>query len=92
MKVRKDNITDFIISWREYDKISPDYNPNWFARFRDAGYYSVSLNHSENIISLPWKEIHEWCYEQFDDHYFHTEGMFFFECEQDAHWFALRWG
>ena len=59
----------------------------WHQRFSAAGYYSaeVDLNH-------PWQDIHAWCVDQFgEDHYTWTGSTFWFETDQAAVLFALRW-
>jgi len=59
----------------------------WHQRFRAGGYYSAEadLNH-------PWQDIHEWCRAQFgEDHYTWTGSTFWFETEQAAVLFSLRW-
>jgi len=59
----------------------------WHQRFRAAGYHSVEVN-----LDHPWQDIHEWCVDQFGkDHYTWTGGTFWFETEQAAVLFALRW-
>ncbi len=59
----------------------------WHQRFRAAGYrpVEVGLHHSG-------QDIHEWCCDQFgEDHYVWTGSKFWFETEQAAVLFALRW-
>jgi hypothetical protein len=62
----------------------------WHQRFRAAGYYSVEVNlqHPFNL----WQDIHEWCVDQFgENHYTWTGSTFWFETDQAAVLFALRW-
>lgn len=62
----------------------------WHQRFRAAGYYSaeVDLLHHRHL----WQDIHEWCCDQFgQDHYTWTGETFWFETEQAAVLFSLRW-
>ena len=53
------------------------------------GYPNVLLG---NEGHKNWKEVHRWCKEQYgEDHYTWTGSRFWFETEQDATWFAMRW-
>lgn len=89
----KDCIQDFIESWKVYDK--QFYNPSqvytpWTKRFVDCGYYSVPL--TGNAIGYDWQDVHQWCEQQFGErHYAWTGNIFWFETEEAAAWFALRW-
>ena len=58
---------------------------DWNSVFEDQGYYSVLLRPRN-------KECYEWCAEQFGkEHFAWTGSKFFFETEQDAIMFKLRW-
>lgn len=67
----------------EKEKIEP---LDWNSVFEDQGYYSVTVRPKS-------KECYVWCAEQFGkDHYAWTGSKFWFETEQDAIIFTLRWG
>lgn len=57
--------------------------------FRQAGLYSVNVG----LSGLDdWQGLHQWCQQQFGtDHYTWTGSVFWFENEQDAVLFTLRW-
>jgi len=58
--------------------------------YQAAGYYPVEL--SSRTLMGEWQECHRWCCEHIgEDHYSWTGGTFWFETEQAAMWFALRW-
>lgn len=60
---------------------------NWTEVFKDQGYHDVALREPTQ-----WQEIHRWCEQQFgQDHYVWAGYRFWFEREQDAILFALRW-
>lgn len=84
----KDCIQDFIQSWRKYDKSDTDTKfPCWDTRFRSAGYYPVLIS---NITQ--WTQIHAWCTETVGhDHYAWSGNTFYFESDQAAIQFTLRW-
>lgn len=92
--MKMDCIKDFINSWKQYDKEPSDptrsyTNPQWHHRFRDAGYFCV---HPAVDNLSKWPKMHEWCQEQFGrDHYAWTGSTFWFENEQDAVLFTLKW-
>lgn len=92
--MKMDCIKDFINSWKQYDKEPSDptrsyTNPQWHHRFRDAGYFCV---HPAVDSLSKWPKMHEWCQEQFGrDHYSWTGSTFWFENEQDAVLFTLKW-
>ena len=59
---------------------------DWNGVFEDQGYYSVKLRPKS-------KECYDWGVEQFgQEHFAWTGSKFFFETEQDAIMFTLRWG
>jgi hypothetical protein len=61
----------------------------WNQRLRAAGYYSAELGLSP---FTNWQHVHDWCCDQFgEDHYVWTGSTFWFETEQAAVLFALRW-
>ena len=90
----KDCIRDFIDSWKVYDKENYDPSqvyPPWTKRFVDCGYYSVSLS-GKNFIENNWQDVHRWCEHEFGErHYTWTGSIFWFETEEAAAWFALKW-
>ena len=79
------NIRQFADRVRE--KHPPGQWIDWHRAFTDQGYHDVALNELTQ-----WQEIHQWCEQQFgQDHYVWTGNRFWFEQEQDAMLFALRW-
>jgi hypothetical protein len=58
---------------------------DWNSVLEDQGYYSVKLRYRN-------QECYAWCDEQFgQEHFVWTGSNFFFETEQDAIMFTLRW-
>lgn len=58
----------------------------WADTLRNAGYHSVRISMSR------WTDVHPWCNENFgEEHYTWTGTSFWFETEQDAILFALKW-
>lgn len=92
----KDNISDFIEAWKLYD-LNPDV-PNqsgstWSHRFEEAGYHEVEM---------PWKgyanleDAAKWCHDTIGkENYAYISTFsgysFWFQTEQDAVLFSLRW-
>lgn len=59
---------------------------NWREFLKEQGYYSVSAGAGS------WADIHEWCDQHIgEQHYTWTGEVFWFETEQAAVMFALRW-
>lgn len=94
--MKLDRIQDFIRAWKEWDKVDDrgqdgeSTQPFWNLRFQDAGYYGIEP--SRESIRYHWQEMHQWCERQFGcEHYAWTGSTFWFETEQDAVLFALRW-
>lgn len=89
---KKDCIQDFCDAWQAYDRKSTNYiaDRNWDLRFRDAGYYGVGLGTKSDRGR---RELHKWCEEQVGKKHYAWTGtaMFWFETEQAAVLFALRW-
>ena len=86
----KDCIRDFVESWRPYDGPRSLTIPVWSTRFQDAGYFSVPLTDNNRIHQ--WQDVHRWCEHEFGErHYTWTGSIFWFETEEAAAWFALRW-
>jgi hypothetical protein len=58
---------------------------DWNSTLEDQGFHSVKVS--------PWNnEVYEWCTEQYGiEHFAWTGSKFFFETEQDAIMFTLRW-
>lgn len=83
----KDCIRDFVQSWQQYDRELGQDGIKWVSRFRDAGYHSAMPGSLEH-----WPHIHQWCVDTLGrDHYVWTGNTFWFESEQHANWFRLRW-
>lgn len=86
----KDNIRDFVDNWKQWDAQTDPANPvpvNWGPRFREAGYYSVRLGSLDT-----WGLVHPWCEQHIGQrHYTWAGSTFWFETEQAAALFALRW-
>ena len=58
--------------------------------YQAAGYYPVELG--SLVLMGEWQECHRWCCDHIgEDHYSWTGGTFWFETEQAAIWFTLRW-
>ena len=58
----------------------------WADTFHYAGYHSVRVN------TRGWHNIHSWCIENFgEQHYTWTGNVFWFDNEQNAIMFALKW-
>lgn len=73
------------------DRVQEKHPPiqwiDWHGAFKDQGYHDVVLSELTQ-----WQEIHRWCEQQFgQDHYVWVANRFWFEREQDAILFALRW-
>lgn len=93
----KDSLQDFILYWQHWDKDCRhsssssiiDGGTQWDHRFRDAGYYYSKPGNPKK----DWGDIHEWCRKMYgEQHYAWTcLDTFWFECEQDAVLFSLRW-
>lgn len=94
--IKPNSIREFINGWRvvspvKYTRIHTDQEcVTWDQRLKSAGYYSIKIS-GPNCIDR-WEDIHDWCKEKFgNDHYAWTGTVFWFEREQHAVWFALRW-
>ena len=87
LKEQYKNITEFIEAWHIADrKVSVD--TDWTPRFTQAGYYKIILTDHSN-----WNKVHDWCEEELGrEHYSWNGANFWFETEEDAFRFALRWG
>jgi len=87
----KDPVRNFVDAWERWDEArghDGSVDIDWERRFRDAGYYSATLNPSVSA----WNPVHHWCWQNFGDgHYAWTGTTFWFENERDATLFALRW-
>lgn len=60
------------------------------AEYSQAGYYPVKLG-MLGVVG-EWQECHRWCREHVgEQHYSWTGSTFWFETEQAAALFALRW-
>jgi hypothetical protein len=85
----KDNIHDFIDSWKVYDKQHKS-DVDWNSRFKCGGYYSASAGW--NMPSADWNQMHKWCKEHIGkQRYAWTGSTFWFETKEDAAFFILRW-
>jgi hypothetical protein len=77
---------DFIREWRERDR-NKHQDVDWTRRYIDAGYYRIVISSARH-----WTEIHEWCKQEIgNSHYSWTGSNFWFETQEDAFRFALRW-
>ena len=91
-KVNLQSINSFIndVFSSEHDKNNTMYHHiDWNQQLSKHGYVSVSwgFNEMEHLST-----IHKWCDDQFGkDHYAWTGSLFWFETEQDAAIFVLRW-
>lgn len=85
----KDNIHDFIDSWKVYDHRHKS-DVDWNNRFRSGGYYSANVGRQS--IMHEWNQIHKWCEEHVGrQRYAWTGSTFWFETKDDAAFFILRW-
>lgn len=86
--MKRDCIKDFIEAWKAYDNPDDPRVPPWNMRFQDTGYYCVDLNDHQ-----AWSVCYDWCKENIGEkHYAWFGKTFWFENEQDAVLFRLRWG
>jgi hypothetical protein len=87
LKEQFKDIKEFIEAWLVRDgKIS--MNVDWAQRYIDAGYHRIIISQFDN-----WTEVHDWCEEELGrEHYSWNGANFWFETEEDAFRFALRWG
>ena len=65
-------------------------------RFRDAGWYQVTLSDSRRIYdTIEWNQLKVWCQQQPSLGKFYSgpygRRVWYFELESDATWFALNW-
>jgi hypothetical protein len=66
------------------------YLTDWNRELAVGGYYEVPMRTVQNFVNR--KQATDWCREQFgEDHYCWTGGSFWFECEEHAVLFTLRW-
>lgn len=81
---------------REYTDYIKSTDPHW----RKAGYVWSRVYEKMNYPSIllgphghqQWTEVHQWCRENIDEkHYTWTGSRFWFDREEDAALFALRW-
>jgi hypothetical protein len=80
------NIQQFIAAQEK--KLKFGRRQPWNEQFQGAGYYSVDTH----VMTIDWTGCHAWCQQQFgEDHYSWTGSTFWFETEQDALLFTLRW-
>jgi hypothetical protein len=88
-----ETIRDFADRIMETEPVS--YSPTetstrWRAAYSQAGYYPVKLGMLG--VEGEWQECHQWCCEHVgEQHYTWTGSTFWFETEQAAALFALRW-
>lgn len=88
-----DNINDFVDNWKKWDNnFGSGLNMTWNRRFKEAGYYKVSIK----VESSEWKNILTWCEEHIGQRYIWVGGTnpkldFWFERSEDAVLFALTW-
>lgn len=87
--MKKDCIQDYIDWWQSYDKMytSNRNRVNWMVRFQEASYHKITIT-----VSNSWIPIHEWCEQIIGrNNYAWTGNTFWFETEEDAVAFKLRW-
>ena len=96
MDIKLDSIKDFIQAWKQLDlsedrgREEENTRPFWNLRFQDAGYYGIEA--SRESIRDYWQEMHQWCEQQFgEDRYAWTGSTFWFETDNDAMLFGLKW-
>jgi hypothetical protein len=89
--MKKDCIGDFVQAWKDWDIAQHNNCPMWHTRFAEAGYYRAIA--SETSTRYRWRDLLVWCHEQLGgDHYFWSgDNIFWFESEQDAMLFILKW-
>ena len=84
----KDCIDGFIDSWEKYDGYHDREIDTWYKRFHEAGYLKVKIPEYRKCMA----DIHNWCRENIGDiHYASTGLTFWFENEEDAIIFKLKW-
>ena len=88
--MKKDCIQDFVDGWQSFDITLPyatRNRVNWMVRFQEAGYHKITIT-----VSNSWIPIHEWCEQIIGrNNYAWTGNTFWFETEEDAVAFKLRW-
>lgn len=79
-------IRDYISKVKD-DVAKPTKEINWPLTLEQAGYYSHHLCNLKH-----WTDIHQWCQEYIGEaHYAWTGSVFWFERQEDAVFFKLRW-
>lgn len=64
----------------------------WREALSNAGYYHADLSGVMATGFNAWKDAHRWCIDNFGkEHYTWTGERFWFETDQDALLFRLRW-
>ena len=85
----KDNIREFVETWKSWSISRNATSFKWASRLKDAGYIGIPLN---GRYMSEWPKVHEWCNTHIgESHYTWTGSTFWFENQKDANWFALRW-
>lgn len=85
-------IRDFIEVWKYYDrKLDSERRNrlyvNWNDRFSVGGYHKVTISNDGS-----WAAMHEWCRKTVGEkNYAWAGSTFWFEKEEDAIEFTLRW-
>lgn len=60
---------------------------DWPEILSAAGYHRADLNDSTH-----WKEVHIWCVEEFgQENYAWSGNIFWFQTNEAATWFTLKW-
>jgi hypothetical protein len=89
---KRDCIHDFIEAWRNIDGDRDRPEEDWNSRFKDAGYYSVIWGSTVYYPNNHWDELFRWCSDTFGvRHFVWCGSKFWFDCEENAILFALRW-
>lgn len=86
------NIRQYASQLKKQANEDPEYWPSDFSvrsAFDQGGYHSVVLGFQRH---REWTTVHAWCRDHIgEDHYTWTGSRFWFENEQDAVMFLLRW-
>lgn len=91
----KYSIKAFTRAWQEHERKYRLYGygspPKWKERYTEAGFYSVKMTDYPFAFDW-WNDMRNWCDEQFGSEHYECVGFtFWFESEQHAVSFILRW-
>lgn len=83
------SISEFIRQL-ERDRVANSSTSRWSCEFRQAGYFPAELTMRGCITN--WQAAHNWCKTEIgEDHYSWTGSVFWFEREEHAVMFILKW-